>query len=97
MLFAIYALDKTGSADLRAATRPTHLAYLDGLVSQLALAGPVLNEAGQAIGSLLVVEAENQAAAEGIAASDPYARAGLFQSVSVRPYRVVYKDGARQG
>jgi uncharacterized protein len=97
MLFAIYALDKTGSTELRAATRPTHLAYLDGLVSQLVLAGPLLNDAGQAIGSLLVIEAENQAAVETLAAADPYAQAGLFESVTIRPYRAVYKDGARQG
>jgi uncharacterized protein YciI len=97
MLFAIYALDKTGSTELRAATRPTHLAYLDSFVSQMILAGPMLNEAGQAIGSLLVIEAENQAAAKALAAADPYAQAGLFESVTIRPYRTVYKDGARLG
>lgn len=97
MLFAIYALDKTGSTELRAATRPTHLAYLDGFVSQMVLAGPLLNDAGQAIGSLLVIEAENQSAAETLAAADPYAKAGLFESVTIRPYRAVYKDSARLG
>lgn len=97
MLFAIHALDKTDSTALRAATRPTHLAYLDGFMSQMILAGPLLNEAGQAVGSLIILEAADQAAAEAVAAADPYAQAGLFESVAIRPYRAVYKDGARLG
>jgi len=95
MLFAITNIDKADSFALRAATRDIHLGYLDSIVGQLVLAGPVLNAEGQSIGSLLVVEAENQAAAEAFAAADPYAKAGLFESVTIRPYRLVYKDGAR--
>ena len=45
---------------LRAATRETHLGYLDSIVGQLLLAGPILNAEGQSVGSLLVVEAENR-------------------------------------
>jgi uncharacterized protein YciI len=95
MLFAITNIDKPGSTALRAATRETHLGYLDSIVSQLLLAGPLLNGENQPIGSLLVVEAENHAAAAAFAEADPYARAGLFESVTIRPYRLVYKDGAR--
>jgi uncharacterized protein YciI len=95
MLFAITNLDKADSFALRAATRETHLGYLDSIVGQLLLAGPILNAEGQSVGSLLVVEAENHEAAEAFAAADPYAKAGLFESVTIRPYRLVYKDGAR--
>ena len=95
MLFAISNIDKADSSALRAATREIHLGYLDSIVTQLVLAGPVLNAEGQSVGSLLIVEAENQAAAEAFAAADPYARAGLFESITIRPYRLVYKDGAR--
>jgi uncharacterized protein YciI len=97
MLFAITNLDKPDSGALRAATREIHLGYLDSIVAQIVLAGPLLNAEGQSIGSLLVVEAENQAAAEAFAAADPYAKAGLFGSVTVTPYRLVYKDAARLG
>lgn len=97
MLFAIYALDKPGAAALRAETRPAHLAYLDGMVAQMVLAGPLLDAQGQAVGSLLVVDAESQSAVEDLAAADPYAQAGLFGSVTIRPYRAVYKDGTRAG
>jgi uncharacterized protein YciI len=95
MIFAITANDKADSHALRAATRETHLGYLDSIVAQMILAGPLLNAEGQSIGSLLIVEAENQAAAEAFAAADPYAKAGLFGSVTIQPYRLVYKDGAR--
>lgn len=95
MLFSLYALDKPGSAELRAETRPAHLAYLDGIIGQVAFAGPLLDAAGSAIGSLLVIEAADRAAAEAIAAADPYARAGLFESLAIRPYRLVYENGAR--
>jgi uncharacterized protein YciI len=95
MLFAVINIDKPDSLALRAATRETHLGYLDGVVAQMIVAGPVLNAEGQSIGSLLVIEAENEAAAEALAATDPYAKAGLFESITIRPYRLVYKDGAR--
>jgi uncharacterized protein YciI len=95
MLFAITNVDKADSFTLRAATRDIHLGYLDSIVAQLLLAGPLLNAEGQSIGSLLIVEAENHAAAEAFAAADPYAKAGLFESVTIRPYRIIYKDGAR--
>ena len=97
MLFAINNLDKPDGFALRAATRETHLAYLEGLVSQLVIGGPLLNAEGKSIGSLVIIEAESQDAAEAIAAGDPYAKAGLFQSVTVTPFRAVYKDAARVG
>jgi uncharacterized protein YciI len=53
----------------------------------------VLDPEGQPCGSLLVVEAADRAAAEAFAAADPYAKAGLFESVVVRPFRAVFKDG----
>jgi|ERR1700761_3854360 uncharacterized protein YciI len=95
MLFAITNIDKPDSLALRAATREMHLGYLDSIVAQMVLAGPVLSAEGQPAGSLLIVEAENQAAAEAFAAADPYVKAGLFESVTIRPLRLVYKDGAR--
>ena len=97
MFFAITNIDKPDSAGLRAATREIHLGYLDSIVAQLVLAGPVLNAEGQSIGSLLIVDAPEMAAAEAFAAADPYAKAGLFETVTIRPYRLVYKDGARLG
>lgn len=95
MLFAIACTDKPGALELRLATRPAHLEHLKAQQSRILLGGPVLDAAGNPCGSLLVVEAADRAAAEAFAAADPYAKAGLFESTVIRPYRVVFKDGAQ--
>ena len=91
MLYAIYCLDKPGSLEIRLGNRPAHLAYLEGQGDKLVTAGPLLSEDGQTpLGSLLVFEAASRAEAEAFAAGDPYALAGLFESVAIRPWRKVF-------
>ncbi len=97
MLFALINTDRPGSLDLRLATRPAHLAYLESHAGKIVSGGALLDTAGQPAGSLLVVDVDDRAAAEAFAAADPYARAGLFESTLVRPFRQVYKDGAKIG
>ena len=41
------------------------------------------------VGSLVVLDVPDRAAAEAWAANDPYARAGLFERVQVRPWNRV--------
>lgn len=90
MLFAISCLDHPNSLDLRLANRPAHLDYLNSFLAQIVIAGPLLDDAGEKpVGSLLVLDFPDKASAEAFAAGDPYAKAGLFQSVSIRPYRKV--------
>jgi len=93
MLFAITCTDKPDALEKRMANRPAHLAHLKSHEASLVLVGPVLDPAGQPCGSLLVIEAPDRQAAEAFAAADPYAKAGLFESVVVRPFRTVFKDG----
>lgn len=93
MLFAIIATDRPGGLDLRLATRPTHLAYLTLYVDRIVHGGPMLDVDGRPCGSLLIIEAEDRASAEGFAAQDPYAKAGLFESTVIRPFREVFRDG----
>ena len=52
------------------------------------LAGPYLNDEGKPCGSMLIVEADNFADARAFGEEDPYCKAGLFQSVDVRAWRV---------
>jgi uncharacterized protein len=87
MLFVITAFDRPGALHLRLQVRPAHLDYLDGKAAQIKVAGPLLNENDQPVGSLLIVEAEDRAAAEGFAAGDPYRRRGVFERVEIRPWR----------
>ncbi len=94
MLFVIICTDKPGSIDLRMATRQQHLAYLQTYVDRIVEAGPLLDGDNRPCGSLLLVDVVDRAAAEGFAASDPYAKAELFDSVLIRRYRTVFRDGA---
>jgi uncharacterized protein YciI len=97
MLFVIVCTDKPGCLDLRLATRPTHLAYLETYPAKLVQGGPLLDHDGRPGGSLLIIDVADRAEAEGFAEADPYNKAGLFESVLIRPYRQVFKDGDRVG
>lgn len=45
------------------------------------------------VGSLLILDFADKAEAENFAANDPYAKAGLFERVDIRPWRKVYPKG----
>jgi uncharacterized protein YciI len=89
-IFALYCVDKPNSLELRMATREAHLEYVRSVGERLLMAGPLLDAAEAPAGSVLFVEAENLAAAQAFAAEDPYAKAGLFQNVTVTGFRPVF-------
>jgi uncharacterized protein YciI len=82
MHVALIARDKPGALQTRLDNREAHLAYIadTGVVVQ---AGPLLDDDEAMIGSLLILDVESMAAARRWAEDDPYARAGLFESVEV--------------
>lgn len=88
MLIALMAKDKAGALQTRKDNRDAHLAYIKetGVVAQ---AGPLLDADAQMCGSLVVLDVENMAEAEAWAANDPYAKAGLFESVSLTHWNKV--------
>lgn len=86
MLYALICTDKPASLDLRLATRPDHLAYLRNLGGKVKAAGPFTDASGTPNGSLLIVDVTDREEAGRVAAADPYAIAGLFQTVDIRPW-----------
>lgn len=92
MLFALICTDKPDSLDLRLKIRPDHVAFLKGFGDSLKLAGPFTDDVGSPNGTLVVIEAQNRKAAETIAAKDPYAIAGLFQSVDIKAWKWTLKN-----
>lgn len=92
MLFALLCTDKPNSLDLRMSVRPDHLAYLESLGTALKAAGPFTSDEGSPTGSLVIIEAADRAAAEAMAAKDPYAKAGLFASVEIKPWKWLIKN-----
>ena len=88
MLFAIICNDKPGGLAIRKDRRPEHLAYLKGLGETLKFAGPFVAEDLETMnGSLIVVEAPSLQDARSLAEGDPFAKAGVFASVEIRPWR----------
>jgi uncharacterized protein len=92
MLFALICTDKPGHLQTRLDARPDHVAFLQGLGDALKAAGPFLGDDGKPTGSLVIISADDKAAAEAIAAQDPYAKVGLFSSVEIKPWNWVFKN-----
>jgi uncharacterized protein YciI len=89
-LFVMYGLDKAECGQLRKDTRPAHLQWIDGLGARVKLAGPLLSaEGANAVGSMIVVEADSLEAAHTLFQHDPYAVAGLWDSLEIRPFTQV--------
>lgn len=89
MLYAIICIDKPGSLEVRKANRDAHIAHIRSTEGAIEQAGPFLDAAGDMVGSLILYRAEARATVESWCADDPYAKAGLFQSVEIRPWNRV--------
>jgi uncharacterized protein YciI len=87
-LYALMCFDKPGSLELRMANREAHLAYARDHLSEIKAAGPYLDEAGGMTGSMFLMEAESADVVRAFNAADPYTKAGLFEQVEVRAWRV---------
>lgn len=89
MLYVITCTDKADSVDLRMSIRPDHLAYLKTAGDRLKVAGPVLSggEEPKPVGSVIIIDAASDAAVQLFADNDPYATAGLFEKVEIRPWK----------
>ena len=88
MRVALICVDKPGALEVRKANRADHLAYIEA-TGVVEMAGPFLDEAGGMTGSLVILSVEGLQAAQDWAAGDPYASAGLFQSVDIREWKRV--------
>ena len=97
MLYAIVGEDRPDSLAARLAARPAHLDRLKALQNEgrLLLAGPCpaidSPDPGPAgfTGSLIVAEFASLEAAKIWADADPYVAAGVYASVSVKPFKKV--------
>lgn len=97
MLYAIMAEDVPGALPRRLEARAAHLERLKALqdAGRLVIAGPHpaidSGDPGPAgfSGSLIVAEFASREAAVAWAAEDPYAAAGVYGRVTVKPFRKV--------
>lgn len=95
MLYAIIGEDRPNSLEARLAARPAHLERLQALVAEgrLILAGPCpavdSPDPGPAgfSGSVIVAEFASLAAAQAWADTDPYIAAGVYEKVTIKPFK----------
>jgi uncharacterized protein YciI len=91
-LFAWVGYDGSRGTELRKKEREAHLAHLTPLdaAGRVVHAGPLLGEDGKPLGSLILFEAPDLAAALAFAAADPYVVGGVFERYEVRETRVTF-------
>ena len=98
MLYAIVGKDRADSLAARLAARPAHLERLKTLQDEgrMILAGPCPSidspDPGPAgfSGSLIVAEFTPLEAAKAWADADPYVAAGVYEKVTVKPFKKVF-------
>jgi len=97
MLYAIIGEDRAGTLDQRMAARPAHVERLQALQAEarLILAGPCPaidspdpSPAGFS-GSIIIAEFASLDAAKTWADADPYVAAGVYETVTVKPFKKV--------
>ncbi len=90
MYYLVLATDAPDTASKREEIGPIHRAYLRHPGNhrvKVHLGGPTLTmQHEQTNGTLLIVEADAMSAVSEFVADDPYAQAGVFQSVEIRPW-----------
>ncbi len=93
MYFFIFCNDKPDHQAVRKDNREAHLAYLDKFRDQVVVVGPTLtDDQGGMNGSVLLMDFTDRDAVDAFLAGDPYGQAGLFDSVTVRPWRKVIPE-----
>jgi uncharacterized protein YciI len=87
MLFVFMLGDRPDGAAIRTRVRPEHKDYLGAMADRIAFAGPLIGDDGNGmIGSLLVIDFPDRAAAMEWLAQEPFTRAGLYASVQVHAF-----------
>lgn len=88
MRIALICKDKPGALQTRLDNRAAHLKHIEtsGIVE---MAGPLLDAQGAMCGSLVILSVDAMEQAQAWAAADPYALAGLFDSVEMIEWKKV--------
>jgi uncharacterized protein YciI len=87
MLFAVYCLDEKKAAAKRQEHYPAHRQFLATAADygvKVVMSGPLTKEDGATpIGSLFVLEAENQNDVEKFNRADPFTRSGVWENSAI--------------
>lgn len=87
MHYVIHCLDYPGAVQRRLDHYDAHKAYLGAAAIKTVISGPLMaDDETTMIGSCFVVEAATLDEVTAFNAADPFAKAGLWQTVSIRPF-----------
>lgn len=87
MNYVIHCLDHPGAVQKRLVHYGAHKAYLGAAAMKTVISGPLLADDQETmIGSCFVVEAGSLAEVEAFNRNDPFHTAGLWQTISIRPF-----------
>jgi uncharacterized protein len=87
MHYVIHCLDHEGAVNKRLEHYEAHKAYLGSAAMKTVISGPLMaDDETTMIGSCFVVEAASLAEVEAFNRADPFAKAGLWKTVSIRPF-----------
>ena len=91
-LFAMIGRDGPGGLELRAKHRPAHIERLDSIAAAggISHAGPLLDEEGKPVGSLILFKADDLTDARAFASEDPYVIEGVFATHEVHETKMVF-------
>jgi uncharacterized protein len=89
--FLVIAKDGTdeGALERRQRTRPSHLESIGPLVDSgnVLVGGAILNDSGDMIGSMVLVEFPDRIDVDAWLARDPYVTDGVWRDIEVTPFR----------
>ncbi len=91
MLFIVIAKDYPGSA-LRQKFRAEHLEFIADKQQLFRYGGPLLDDAGRPVGSVMILDFPDRAALDAHLAQDPYFREPVFESVQINASRQIVPE-----
>jgi uncharacterized protein YciI len=87
MNYVIHCLDHQGAVQKRLDHYEAHKAYLGAAAMKTVMSGPLMaDDEVTMIGSCFVVEAASLAEVQAFNQADPFFKAGLWATISIRPF-----------
>jgi uncharacterized protein YciI len=85
--YVVVCRDGPNGSVVRAAQNAAHLAYIETVMDELNVAGPLYDEGReQPVGSLYCLHTSSLARAREIIENDPYVRHGVFATIEYFPH-----------
>ena len=93
MTYAVICFDRPETEELRAKARLAHLEYIHPHRPRMKIGGAFLDDAGEKrVGMMFAIDLPSREAVEAFMRDEPYAKAGIFESVIIRRIHVVYPE-----